>query len=199
MEEQINRRNLILAGAMTLLSAQLVTPANANAKDQDSGKSKSKGDVISVPADLDHEKFMKLALDRAKESPKLPFGCVAVNMKTKEVLAGGSMNTDKKAIWHGEMMAINGCPDSSTGFNWKEVVLYTTAESCPMCQSAILWQGIPLVVYGSNMPYLIGKGWGYVNIRAQDVIDKSLIGNCKLIGGIMEKECNQLFLDAKKA
>jgi tRNA(Arg) A34 adenosine deaminase TadA len=195
MDEQIDRRSLILTGAMTLLSAQLVSPGSAYAKN---GKSKTDS-IIEIPKDLDHEKFMKLALERAKQSPKLPFGAVAVNMKTKEVIAGGSMNTDKKAIWHGEMMAINGCPDTSTGFNWKEVVLYTTAESCPMCQSAILWQGIPLVVYGSSMPYLIGKGWGYVNIRAQDVIDKSLIGTCQLIPGIMEKECNQLFLDAKKA
>jgi tRNA(adenine34) deaminase len=183
MGEKIGRRSLLLGGAaMTLLADQLGAPADAM--------------EAAIPSDLDHNHFMGLALDRAKESPKYPFGAVIVNMKTKEVIAGGSMKVDKKAIWHGEMAAINACPD---GYNWKDVCLYTTAESCPMCQSAILWSGIPLVIYGSSMPYLISKGWGYINIRAKNVIDASLVGKCKLISGVREKECNQLFADAKKS
>jgi len=183
MRNKVTRRGILLSGAMALMSDQFGVPAAAN---------------HTVPNDLDHEHFMRLAIERGKETPRLPFGAVIVNMKTKEVIAGGSMRVNKKPIWHGEMVAINGCPDTDTGFNWKEVCLYSTAESCPMCQSAILWAGIPLVVYGSSMPYLVERGWGYVNIRSQAVIDASLIGKCQSIGGVLEKECNQLFLDAKK-
>lgn len=184
MEDKIGRRNLLMSGAAALLSGQLGPSAEAAGS--------------AIPKDLDHERFMGLALNRAKESPSYPFGAIIVNMKTKDVIAGGSMKVDKKAIWHGEMSAINNCPDTSSGFDWKDVCLYTTAESCPMCQSAILWQGIPLVVYGSSMPYLIEKGWGYINIRAKNIIEASLVGKCELIGGVMEKQCNQLFLDAKR-
>jgi tRNA(adenine34) deaminase len=38
------------------------------------------------------------------------------------------------------------------------LVLYTTAESCPMCQAAILWSGIGTVVFGSSIRFLQQQG-----------------------------------------
>ena len=121
-----------------------------------------------------------------------------VNIKTKEVVSQGWVRVAKNPIWHGEMTAINSCPDVDNGFNWREVCLYTTGESCPMCQSAIIWTGMPLVVYGSSMPFLQKCKFGEINIRAKTVIEASLRRKCQIIGGVLEKECNQLFLDANK-
>jgi len=67
-----------------------------------------------------------------------------------------------------------------------------------MCQSAIIWTGMPLVVYGSSMPFLQKMQFGEINIRAKTVIEASLKGKCQIIGGVLEKECNQLFKDARK-
>ncbi len=147
--------------------------------------------------DLDHESFMRLAIQQAKRVPELPFGSVVVNIKTRKVEAEGWVRVDKNPIWHGEMTALNNCPDTDSGFNWRDMALYTTGESCPMCQSAIIWTKMPLVVYGSSMPFLQTCDFGQINIRAQAVIDASRYGKCTIIGGILDTECNELFKHAK--
>jgi tRNA(Arg) A34 adenosine deaminase TadA len=138
---------------------------------------------------------MRLAIAEGKRVPWCPFGTVIVNMKTKEIVSRGRVR-GSNPIWHGEMSAIAACPDTDTGFRWDEVCLYTTGESCPMCQSAILWAGMPLVVYGSSMPFLQSQGFGDINIRATAVISASLRAKCTIYGGILEEECNQMFVDA---
>lgn len=150
-----------------------------------------------IPASLDHEKFMRLAIAQARKVPDCPFGAVVVNMHTEQVVGEGWVRVNKNPIWHGEMTAINSCPDVDAGFKWNEVCLYTTGESCPMCQSAIIWTGMPLVVYGSSMPFLQEQNFGEINIRAKTVIAASLKGKCKIIGGVLEKECNRLFEAAR--
>jgi len=187
MKEEISRRNLLLGGTMAMLANQLAIGAEAAEADEAS----------NIPADLDHEKFMRLAIAQGMKVPNCPFGSVIVNMHTKEVVGEGWVRVNKNPIWHGEMTAINSCPDVDTGFKWNEVCLYTTGESCPMCQSAIIWTGMPLVVYGSSMPFLQEQKFGEINIRARTVIAASLKGRCKVIGGVLEKECNKLFIDAR--
>ncbi len=181
MKDKISRRGLLLGGTMALLADQMSLPAMG-------------GESVATD-DLDHEHFMRLAIAQGRKVPTHPFGSVVVNMKTKEVVAGGWVRVAKNPIWHGEMTAIYNCPDTDTGFRWNEVCLYTTGESCPMCQSAIIWTGMPLVVYGSSMPFLQSQGYGEINIRAQTVINAALTGKCRIIGGVLEKECNQLFID----
>jgi len=147
---------------------------------------------------LDHNKYMRHAIELAKKVPDCPFGAVIVNIKTGKVESEGWVEVDKSPLWHGEMSAIRNCPDSNTGFNWQEMCLYTTGESCPMCQSAIIWTKMPLVVYGSSMPVLQKYGFGQINIRAQKVIDASLYGKPAIIGDVLASECEELFKQAQK-
>lgn len=148
---------------------------------------------------LDHEKFMRLAIQQGLKVPACPFGAVVINIRTQKVVAEGWVRTEKNPIWHGEMTAINNCPDTDEdgGFNWRDVALYTTGESCPMCQAAIVWTKMPLVVYGSSIPFLQTCDFGQINIRAQAVVDASRYGKCAIIGGVLESECNALFEHAK--
>jgi len=148
--------------------------------------------------DLDHEHFMRLAIEQAKKVPLCPFGTVIVNMRTKAVVAEGWVKVDKNPIWHGEMTALANCPDSDSGFNWHEMCLYTTGESCPMCQSAIIWTKMPLVVYGTAMPFLQSCGFGEINIRCQTVANASHYSKCTIIGGVLREECDALFRDAQR-
>lgn len=183
MENKISRRSVLLSGAAALLavnSESSTLAASQNSFDE-----------------LEHEKFMRLAIQQAQKVPECPFGSVVVNIKTKKVIAEGWVRFEKNPIWHGEMTALNNCPDADTGFNWQEMALYTTGESCPMCQSAIIWTKMPLVVYGSSIPFLQTCDFGQINIRAQTVIDASLYGKPTIIGGVLESECNELFKHAK--
>jgi hypothetical protein len=59
---------------------------------------------------------------------------------------------------------------------------------------------MPLVVYGSSIPFLQKCGFGQINIRAQKIVDAALFdyGNCTIIGGVLENECNALFQRASQ-
>jgi tRNA(adenine34) deaminase len=186
VNNEITRRNLLLSGAATLLAGQLNSRVEAS-------------NPPVAQFDLDHERFMRMAIELGKKVPDCPFGSVVVDMTTRKVVGEGWVRVNKNPIWHGEMSAIYNCPDVDTGFAWSKMCLYTTGESCPMCQSAIIWTGMPLVVYGSSMPFLQSKQFGEINIRATTVIEASLSNKCTIIGGVLEKECNQLFIDAAAA
>lgn len=183
IENRITRRSALLSGAAALIA--LNPEPGASAADK------------KLFEDLDHEKFMRLAILQGQKVPECPFGSVVVNIKTKKVVAEGWVRVEKNPIWHGEMTALNNCPDTETGFNWRDMALYTTGESCPMCQSAIVWTKMPLVVYGSSIPFLQTCDFGQINIRAQAIVDASLYGKCTVIGGILESDCNELFKHAK--
>ena len=170
------------------------------------GSSKQHADAhqhVVLPANfqnLDHERFMRLAIEQGKKVPDCPFGAVVINSKSGKVVAEGWVKADKNPIWHGEMTAIYNCPEPSEDFLWEDACLYTTGESCPMCQSAIVWSKMPLVVYGSSIPFLQKCGFGQINIRAQKIVDAALFdyGNCTIIGGVLENECNALFQRASQ-
>jgi tRNA(Arg) A34 adenosine deaminase TadA len=183
-ETKITRRSILLSGAAALVAFQPELQAQAAEK----GKFH----------DLDHDHFMRLAIEQAKKVPDCPFGSVVVNMKTGKVEAEGWVEISKNPIWHGEMAALRNCPDSDKGFDWKNMCLYTTGESCPMCQSAIIWTRMPLVVYGSSMPFLQSCGFGEIHIRAQAIVDASQYGKCTIIGGVLAAECNELFKHAQQ-
>ncbi|MBX9690091.1 MAG: nucleoside deaminase [Candidatus Obscuribacterales bacterium] len=186
MEELISRRVALLGTAAGLISSSINFAGAATSE--------------SRFENLDHEKFMRLAIKQALKVPKCPFGAVVVNIKTLKVMGEGWVRADKNPIWHGEMTAIYNCPDISKEFSWSDMALYTTGESCPMCQAAIVWTKMPLAVFGSSIPFLQSCGFGQIDIRAQAVVDAArddYKGNCTIIGGILEKECNALFEKAK--
>jgi tRNA(Arg) A34 adenosine deaminase TadA len=67
-----------------------------------------------------------------------------------------------------------------------------------MCQSAIEWAGIPLVVYGSSVPFLQNLGWWQIDIRAEEVVRRTPFRRTTVLGGILEAECNALFEAARR-
>jgi tRNA(Arg) A34 adenosine deaminase TadA len=142
----------------------------------------------------DHEHWMWQALEMASNNPRSPFGTVIVHAPSQSVLASGCNHTHDSPIWHGEMDALSNL-DREAPFT--ECVLYTTAEPCPMCQGAILFAGIPQVVYGSSMPFLQSIGWEQIELRAAALAALSKQG-CRLLGGVLEAECDARFRQARE-
>ena len=151
----------------------------------------------TVFQNLDHDRFMQEAIDCAKQVPSRPFGAVIVVAERAEVIARGFNRSDVSPTFHGEIDVINRCAENHPKIEWNGLVLYTTAEPCPMCQSAIQWAGISMVVFGSSIPFLKSLGWNQIDIRAEDVAGKTLFNKCEILGGVLEKECDALFLDSK--
>lgn len=142
---------------------------------------------------LDHESFMRRAIELALNVPNLPFGALIVNRDTNEILAEGWNKTDINPTWHGEIDVINQLALRKGERDCSGLVLYTTAEPCPMCQAAILWAGIGMVVFGTSIRFLQQNGWYQIDITSEEVVRRSPHWHCEVIGGVLEKECNRLF------
>jgi tRNA(Arg) A34 adenosine deaminase TadA len=146
---------------------------------------------------LNHDRFMHEAIVCAKQVPSRPFGAVIVVAERAEIVARGFNRSDVSPTFHGEIDVINRCAENHPKIQWNGLVLYTTAEPCPMCQSAINWAGISMVVFGSSIPFLKSLGWNQIDIRAEEVARRAPFHTCEIMGGVLEAECNALFHAAK--
>ena len=147
---------------------------------------------------LDHSVYMRRAMVQAHQNPRQPFGAVIVKANDGSVVAEGYNRTPINPTYHGEIDAIDQYAGKHPGADWSGLVLYTTCEPCPMCQSAAMWAGIRAVVFGTSMPFIAKLGWWQIAIRAEEVIKRTSFRRCTLIGGILEPECNALFEAALK-
>jgi tRNA(adenine34) deaminase len=153
-------------------------------------------ELESFMSELHHEAFMRRAIELAANAPALPFGAVIVAKESRAIVAEGWNKSSINPTWHGEIDAINQLVASPPRINGADLVLYTTAEPCPMCQGAILWSGIETVVFGTSIRFLQENGWRQIDILAEEVVRRSPTWRCTLIGGVLEQECNALFLAA---
>lgn len=149
--------------------------------------------ALELPTAADHERFMRHALAAARNAPALPFGAVIVDRPSGEIVVEGWNRSALNATWHGEIDALGAFFRSGSEIPAARLALYTTAEPCPMCMSAILWSGLGLVVFGTSILFLQQAGWQQIDIRAEEVIHRSPGFRCTLLGGILEAECNPLF------
>ncbi len=140
-----------------------------------------------------HEDYMRRAIALARQVPRLPFGAVLVRRATRDIVAEGFNRSSESPTFHGEIDAINRCAAAHASIDWTELDLYTTAEPCPMCQSAIEWAGIATVYYGTSIPYLKDRGWWQIDIRAEEVARRTPFRQTRIVGGILALECNPLF------
>jgi tRNA(Arg) A34 adenosine deaminase TadA len=140
-----------------------------------------------------HEKYMRRAIEIARRNPDAPFGALLVDRQTGQIVAEGLNRWQENPTWHGEIDAINRCAAENARIVWAGLRLYTTAEPCCMCQGAILWAGIPEVVFGTSIRTLKRLGWKQIEIPAAEVARRTLFAPCTLIGGILERDCDALF------
>lgn len=90
---------------------------------------------------LNHEEYMKIALDLAKEAQKegeVPVGCVIV--QNGRIIGRGRNRREKNknALAHAEIEAINQACSTLGGWRLPQCTMYVTLEPCPMCAGAIV-------------------------------------------------------------
>ena len=87
------------------------------------------------------EKFMRMALDLAEEAAadgEVPVGAVIV--RDGKIIGKGRnrRETEKNALAHAEVIAINEACGTLGGWRLPECTLYVTLEPCPMCAGGII-------------------------------------------------------------
>ena len=102
---------------------------------------------------MDDLKFMDEALALARESAaegEVPVGCVIVRNGRIVGRGRNRRETEKTALGHAEIEAINDACRALGGWRLWECTLYVTLEPCPMCAGAIVNARIPRVVFGAS-------------------------------------------------
>ncbi len=147
---------------------------------------------------IDHDRYMARAIELAREhTPDLPFAAVIVDTETGEIVAEGFNRSKENPLLHGEIDALNRYLASEPRLPPERLLLYTTAEPCPMCAGAIYWVGIPKVVYGTRVSRIKRLGWDQIDIPAGEVARRAQHpARLAVIGPVMEAECNRLFVEA---
>ena len=135
------------------------------------------------------EKFMRLALEQAHlayQIGEVPVGAVVV--KNGEVVGTGynRRETDKNAVAHAELLAINDACKNLGGWRLWECELYVTLEPCPMCAGAIINSRIKRLVYGAS-----DKKAGSVESIVK-MFDLPYNHKPPYTAGVLEEECSQI-------
>lgn len=134
---------------------------------------------------------MKRALSCAKKAAKIgevPVGAVVVH--NGEVVSTGynRRETDKNALRHAEITAIDRACKKLGGWRLWECDLYVTLEPCPMCAGAIINSRIRNVYVGAPDPK--NGAMGSV-VSLQD----NFTHKPNVVNGIMKDECAAVLSD----
>jgi tRNA(adenine34) deaminase len=148
-------------------------------------------------AALDDGRWMTAAIAAATRNPALPFGAVLVDRLAERLVATGWNRGGTDPTAHGEVDVIRCAAAEGAPPDWSRLTLYTTAEPCPMCAGAIIWAGIPRVVYGVSIPWLAARGWFQLDLRSVDVFDRAPGRDVAAVGSVQHEACAALFLAAK--
>ena len=101
---------------------------------------------------MNKEEVMRLCMEEAKKGVNLgeggPFGAAVVRDGEIISLAHNTVVLSNDPTAHGEVNAIRKACEKLNTFELKDCEIYTSAEPCPMCLSAIMWAGIKKVYYG---------------------------------------------------
>lgn len=153
----------------------------------------------SVLSPEQHERFMRLAIEQGRKNPYYPFGAVMVEPATATVVAEGTNNARANPTLHGEIVCINDYVSRHGNRDWGSKILYTTAEPCPMCMTALIFAGIGGVVYATSAFEGQKKaGMDPIRISAQDVVNATPFARPFLLGGILSEETDRMFLERKR-
>ena len=105
----------------------------------------------------EHEQYMRRALELAATAAamgEVPVGAVIVRQSSGEIVGEGynRRETDRHALAHAELMAIDAACRKLGGWRLPDCALYVTLEPCPMCSGAIIQARIDEVYYGASDP-----------------------------------------------
>jgi tRNA(adenine34) deaminase len=139
---------------------------------------------------LDHERFMRAALeeaDKARAEGNSAVGSVIV--RDGEIIGRGRnlVYTDHDISAHAETVALRLTGQELKLIDFHGCTLYTTFEPCPMCCGAILLSGVStLVMGGRNDP----RTSNWQTYRVENLIESLGRANeIEIVNGVLVEEC----------
>src|SRR6201987_2268355 len=153
---------------------------------------------LAVIPTTTREKAMRRAIAVAKRNPVYPFGAIITRIADGQVMAEGVNASGQNPMLHGEVAAMNDYLHHHGNRDWAEMVLYTTAEPCSMCMSALVWAGIGGVIFGTSLAGLKCAGIDQIDIPAATVVAASPFWHGEVLGGVLASETDPLFMAGRQ-
>ena len=150
-------------------------------------------DLAAIPIEF-HERAMRAAMAVGRTA-YYPFGAVIVRPPFDELLARGANDSRSNPTYHGEIVTMNDYVARHGNQGWGDCVLYTTAEPCPMCMSALTWARIGAVVYATSIATLTSLGLPQIAIPASEVVAAASFHHVALLGGVLARETDAMFAE----
>ncbi len=160
--------------------------------------------LIGETMNLTHTDYMRQAIEFAKDAnPIWPFAALIVDERGN-ILCKASDCAHISPLFHAEALAIHALIKENKSKNLGRLSLYATAEPDVLSQSVIYWGKIAHdlniyhIYYGAPLK-IIQKLWSFgIDISAEEVLHRSHQPQAQIFGPLLEKECEELFLNAKK-
>ena len=136
--------------------------------------------------------LMGLALEEARKAAALgevPVGAVVACNGEVVAAAHNTRETEKNALHHAELLAIDAACKKLGGWRLWECELFVTLEPCPMCAGAILNARIPKVFYGAR-DSAFGACGGVTNLFMEQFPHRPA-----LVGGILAEDCQAVLAE----
>lgn len=130
--------------------------------------------------------LMGLALEEARKAAALgevPVGAVVARSGEVVAAAHNTRETEKNALHHAELLAIDAACKKLGGWRLHRCDLYVTLEPCPMCAGALINSRMKTVYYGAPDPKA-GSCGSLINLFALPYNHQPA-----LVSGVLEQEC----------
>jgi tRNA(adenine34) deaminase len=142
-----------------------------------------------MPAEPEHERFMRVALDearRAEQQGEVPVGAVLV---TAGVIQAAAFNQPIRAAdptAHAEILVLRAASRAAGNYRLPGSTLYVTLEPCLMCVGALVNARVERLVYGVAEP----KFGAVVSlVRGLELPTNHRVA---VVAGVLEAECRTL-------
>lgn len=149
-----------------------------------------------------HEEFMALAMEEALaglQQGEQPFGAVVV--RDREVIARArSLKVSTFDVTaHAETLAVGKATRALKTRALTGCTFYSVCEPCPMCCGAIINARVSTLILGArhaNLRNIPAGTLHYHDYSVEKLVELTGAG-LKVIGGVMEKACEDLYRNAK--
>lgn len=140
---------------------------------------------------MEPEQYMRRAIALAEQAAgmgEVPVGAVIVRRSTGEIVGEGynRRETDRHALAHAELMAIDAACRKLGGWRLPDCALYVTLEPCPMCSGAIIQARIDEVWFGASDP----KSGAVCSVQQMFALPYNY--HPEVHAGLMQEECSAL-------
>jgi tRNA(adenine34) deaminase len=139
---------------------------------------------------MEHERWMRLALDEARAAAatsEVPVGAIVVH--GERVLGRGHNLTRQWAdpTAHAEMLAIRQALATLGADRLVGSALYTTLEPCTMCAGAMVLARVDTLIFGARDPKAGAAGSVYDLVRSPWLNHRVIV-----VSGVLADECGGL-------